>query len=223
MDQYIHKPSRHASYRENSTDPEPGGVRVKREASTGDIIIDISAGIDPVKMVEILTAMIQGLQGDNTGNQTDEVVGEISFTDNKEYDVFVSHATEDKIPLVDDLVRHLEDLGIRVWYDKNNIGWGDSFRKKMDEGLKKARYGIVILSPDYIKEEKYWTKAELDALFQKESITGKKVLLPVWHHLSKNEVMDFSTFIATRNALSTATMTVAEIAIQVRKIIFNRN
>ena len=223
MQEYIHRPDRHASGRENSTDPEPGGVRLTLKASTGDIIIDIPAGIDPVKMIQILTEMRQGLHGDNTDNHTLEAISSVGSVEAKEYDVFVSHASEDKEPLVEQLVRHLEALDIRVWYDKNNIGWGDSFRMKMDEGLKKARYGIVILSPDYIKEEKYWTKAELDALFQEESISGKKVLLPVWHHLSKNEIMDFRPFIASRNALSTATMTVAEIAIQVRKIVFNRD
>ena len=68
-----------------------------------------------------------------------------------------------------------------------------------------------------------WTKAELDALFQKESAAGKIVLLPIWHHLSKNEVMDFSPFIASRNALSTTTMTVSEIANQVKKVITRHN
>ena len=150
MQEYIHRPDRHASGRENSTDPEPGGVRLKSEASTGDIIIDIPAGIDPVKMIEILTVIHQGLHGNNTGIHINEVHCSIDSTENKEYDVFISHASEDKEPLVDELVRHLEALSIRVWYDKNKIGWGDSFREKMDEGLNKARYGIVILSPDYI-------------------------------------------------------------------------
>lgn len=223
MQDYIHRPDRHASGRENSTDPEPGGVRFTIEASSGDIFIDVPAGIDPVKMVQILTAMYQGLRSNTTECRTSNTTLADLDEGTKEYDVFISHASEDKDPLVEALVKHLEALGIRVWYDKNNIGWGDSFREKMDEGLSKARYGIIILSPDYIKDEKYWTKAELDALFQKESATGKKVLLPVWHHLSKNEVMDFSPFIASRNALSTAALTVAEIAIEVRKIVYSRN
>lgn len=223
MQEYIHRPDRHASARENSTEPEPGGVRIKIEASSGDLFIDVPVGIDPIKMAKILMEIYQGLRGNTTENHT----ATFTLTDiddgAKEYDVFISHASEDKEPLVENLVKHLEALGIRVWYDKNNIGWGDSFREKMDEGLSKARYGIIILSPDYIKDEKYWTKAELDALFQKESATGKTVLLPVWHHLSKNEVMDFSPFIASRNALSTATLTVSEIAIEVKKVITRHN
>lgn len=223
MQDDIHRPNRRASGKENSTDSEPGGVRFTIEASSGDIFVDVPSDIDPVKMVQILIAMYQGLRSNDTECHTSNTALADLNEGAKDYDVFISHASEDKDPLVETLVKHLEALGIRVWYDRNNIGWGDSFREKMDEGLSKASYGIIILSPDYIKDEKYWTKAELDALFQKESATGKKVLLPVWHHLSKNEVMEFSPFIASRNALSTATLTVAEIAIEVKKIVCSHN
>lgn len=84
-------------------------------------------------------------------------------------------------------------------------------RKKIDEGLKKSRFGIVILSPNYIAEGKYWTKAELDGLFQLESINGKK-LLPIWHKLTKKEVMDFSPTIAGKLAMNTSSLTSKEIA-----------
>lgn len=219
MHDYIRRPDRHASGRENSTDPEPGGVRIEVQASTGDIFIDMPVNIDLVYMQNVLAVIIQGTQHEHGGNFNNGSKCGADFADGKEFDVFISHASEDKEPLVDELVLHLEKIGVRVWYDKRNITWGDSVREKMDEGLRKARYGIVILSPDYIKDGKYWTKAELDAFFQMESTTGKKILLPVWHHLSKNEVLAFSPFIASRNALSTSTKTTAEIAIEVVNII----
>lgn len=101
-----------------------------------------------------------------------------------EYDVFVSHAWEDKEDFVDEFVDALTKLGIKVWYDKTQIKWGDSMRKRIDEGLKKSRFGVAVLSPYYIADGKYWTKAELDGLFQLESIGGK-MLLPIWHNLKK--------------------------------------
>lgn len=222
MQDFITDQRKRASGRENSTDPEPGGFRITFKASTGDVLIDIPTDIDldPVYMQNVLSAIIQGLQGDKEGDWAD---GYSSSADGEKYDVFISHASEDKETFVDKLFTCLTRQGVKVWYDKSNIGWGDSQREKMDEGLSKARYGIVILSPDYIKEGKYWTKAELDALFQMESAEGKKRLLPVWHHLSKEEVMAFSPLIASRNALSTATKTVAEIAEEVVKLIRNES
>jgi hypothetical protein len=128
-----------------------------------------------------------------------------------QYDVFVSHAWEDKESFVDEFVQELQKLNLNVWYDKNQIKWGDSMRAKIDEGLRKSKFGVAVLSPDYIKDGKYWTKAELDGLFQLESVNGK-MLLPVWHNLTKKEVMAYSPIIAGKLAMNTASMTPAEIA-----------
>ncbi len=90
-----------------------------------------------------------------------------------EYDVFISHAWEDKESFVDEFVAALRKLGVNVWYDTSQIRWGDSMRQRIDDGLKKSKFGVVILSPNYIVEGKYWTKAELDGLFQLESVRGE--------------------------------------------------
>lgn len=128
-----------------------------------------------------------------------------------DYDVFVSHAWEDKEDFVEDFVQELRKLEIKVWYDTSRIKWGDSMRAKIDDGLRKSRFGVAVLSPNYIADGKYWTKAELDGLFQLESINGK-TLLPIWHKLTKKEVMDYSPIIASKLAMNTASMTAKEIA-----------
>ena len=128
-----------------------------------------------------------------------------------EYDVFVSHAWEDKESFVDEFVQALRDRDVQVWYDTAKMKWGDSMRKKIDEGLRHSRFGVAVLSPDYISEGKYWTKAELDGLFQLESINGK-MLLPIWHNLTKKQVMEFSPIIAGKLAMNTASLTPDEIA-----------
>jgi hypothetical protein len=104
----------------------------------------------------------------------------------EEYDVFVSHAWEDKESFVDVFVQALQNRDIRVWYDTTQIKWGDSMRERIDDGLRKSKFGVVVLSPNYIADGKYWTKAELDGLFQLESINGK-TLLPIWHELTKHD------------------------------------
>lgn len=129
----------------------------------------------------------------------------------KAYDAFISHATEDKEDFVNELVRELKACGISVWYDSEQILWGQSLRASIDKGLQKSRFGIVVISPDYIADGKYWTKAELDGLFQLEDTIGSK-LLPIWHNITKAEVLKFSPIIASRKALTTASMTASEIA-----------
>ena len=148
------------------------------------------------------------------------VVRDDEEQDIPQYDVFVSHAWEDKDDFVDEFVDELRNLGIKVWYDTSEIKWGDSMRKRIDDGLKKSRFGIAILSPNYIREGKYWTKAELDGLFQLDSIGGK-VLLPIWHNLTKKEVMQYSPIIASKLAMNTASMTPKEIADELKKLLIN--
>lgn len=128
-----------------------------------------------------------------------------------QYDVFVSHAWEDKEAFADEFVEELQKLNLRVWYDTKQMKWGDSMRAKIDDGLRKSKFGVVVLSPDYIREGKYWTKTELDGLFQLESINGK-MLLPIWHNLTKKEVLAYSPIIASKLAMNTASMTPAEMA-----------
>ena len=135
----------------------------------------------------------------------------------EEYDVFVSHAYEDKESFVDEFVEALRGLGLKVWYDTDKLKWGDSMRDKIDRGLAKSKYGVVILSPNYIAEHKYWTKAELNGLLQVETVNGKTIL-PIWHNLTKKQVVEYSPIIAGRKAMTTASMTPEEIAAELKDL-----
>ena len=137
-----------------------------------------------------------------------------ALDENIEYDVFISHATEDKEGFADELCLILEEYGFRVWYDTLSLAWGDSLRAKIDAGLRKSRYGIVIISKHYIR--KGWTQYELDGLFQRE-MTGGKTILPIWHNITKQEVQDFSLTMAGRKALNSAMFTAREIAVELKK------
>ena len=134
------------------------------------------------------------------------------------YDVFISHASEDKEAFVDELVDELCKLDIKVWYDTTAIKWGDSIRAKIDEGLRKSRFGIAVLSPAYLAEGKYWTKAELDALFQNDSAYGKR-LLPIWYNLTYDDLMNYSPMLAGRKGLQSKYMTTAGMALQFRELL----
>lgn len=143
---------------------------------------------------------------------TESVKNNIYGQDNSiNYDVFISHASEDKESFVNDLVEELTKLGVKVWYDKLCIIWGDSLRSKIDEGLRNSKYGIAILSEAYIK--KGWTQYELEGLFNIEMTNGKTIL-PIWHNITKRQVQEFSPTIAGRLAINTTMQTADEIALE---------
>ena len=117
------------------------------------------------------------------------------------YDVFISHASEDKEGVARPLARHLEALGLRVWLDECELTLGDSLRRKIDTGLAQSTFGIVVLSPAFFAKE--WPNKELDGLVARED-GGNKVVLPIWHNLSATEVARFSPLLAGKIAVSTS-------------------
>lgn len=127
----------------------------------------------------------------------------------KHYDFFISHATEDKQSVAQPLAEALQARGAKVWLDKFAMSVGDSLRKSIDEGLANSKYGIVILSEVYFK--KFWTEKELNGLFAKQE-DGEKVILPVWHNVSKDIVKQHSPILADMLALKTADFTIEELA-----------
>lgn len=134
----------------------------------------------------------------------------------EQYDVFISHASEDKDGFVNEFKEELEKRGVKVWIDDIAIKWGDSLRSKIDNGLRTSRFGIVVISRHYIR--KGWTNYELDGLFEREMTCGKTIL-PIWHDISKKEVHDFSPTLAGRKAMTTGNMTAAEIADELVKFL----
>ena len=138
---------------------------------------------------------------------------------NKQYDVFISHASEDKADIVRPLAEALRAEDLEVWYDEFELKIGDSLRRKIDQGLANSRVGLVVLSQSFIN--KGWTNYELDGIITR-SVSGEQVLLPIWHKLTKSEVIAFSPSIADKLARSTSTHTIDEIAKEISELIKSR-
>jgi hypothetical protein len=132
------------------------------------------------------------------------------------YDVFISHASEDKSELVRPLAEALRNEGLSVWYDEFELRIGDSLRRKIDAGLARSRFGVVVLSPSFF--EKGWTNYELDGLVTR-SVSGDQILLPIWHKVTKAEVVSYSPSLADKVARSTAVSTPEEIAVEIADVI----
>lgn len=134
----------------------------------------------------------------------------------KSYDVFISHASEDKDDIVRPLAHALRDRDLDVWYDEFELRIGDSLRRKIDKGLANSRFGIVVLSDHFFA--KGWPNYELDGLVTK-GISGEQVILPIWHNITKSQVISYSPSLADKLARSTATHTVEEIAAEIADVV----
>lgn len=135
----------------------------------------------------------------------------------REFDVFISHATEDKDEVVRPLAHALDDRDVDVWYDEFELKVGDSLRQKIDQGIARSRFGIVVLSKSFFA--KNWPQYKLDGLVAQDMSDDRKRLLPIWHAITKEELLKESPSLVDRVALNTATMTIDEIASQLAEVI----
>lgn len=132
------------------------------------------------------------------------------------WDVFISHASEDKEAVAIPLRNALAELGVTVWLDKTELRLGDSLRRKIDEGIRSSRFGIVVLSETFFA--KGWTNHELDGLVTR-NVAGEQSLLPIWHALSAEQVRAHSPSLADKVALSTAGTSIDEMAEQIAAVV----
>lgn len=112
------------------------------------------------------------------------------------YDAFISHASEDKADFVRPLVNVLESMGLRVWFDEFELSAGDALAAKIEEGLSRSRFGVVVVSPNFMKKK--WTRRELEVLHQR----GER-LIPIWHKVDEAKVSKFDKKLAELLALTT--------------------
>ena len=151
-------------------------------------------------------------------NIAQEQVPGVDARDERVLDVFISHTSEDKDDVVRPLATALRDAGLSVWYDEFELRIGDSLRRKIDKGLANSRFGVVVFSRAFFGRG--WPEYELDGLVSR-TVSGAQDLLPIWHNVTKSEVMEYSPSLAGRVARSTATHTVEEIASEIVDVIRN--
>lgn len=129
--------------------------------------------------------------------------------------MFICHASEDKDTIVRPLANALQERGLVVWYDEFELRVGDSLRRKIDAGIARSRFGIVVLSRPFFAKQ--WAKYELDGLVTM-AVSGKQVLLPIWHDVTKDDVVSYSPSLADKVALRTADYGIREIADEIAAV-----
>lgn len=143
---------------------------------------------------------------------TDEAIEE-----DKRYDVFICHASEDKDSIVRPLAHALDDLDLDVWYDEFELRIGDNLRRKIDHGVANSRFGVVVVSPAFFAKE--WSQYELDGLVTREMAGGDQIILPIWHEITKEEIIAKSPSLAVKVALLTSEQGAEEIAEEIAAVI----
>ena len=134
----------------------------------------------------------------------------------KEWDIFISHASEDKETIVRPIAQLLANFGTKVWYDEFSLDVGDSLSRSIDKGLANSHFGLVVLSPSFLQKD--WPDYELRGLNAK-GLGREKGILPIWHNVSRDDILSFSPTLADVFALNTNEHKPQEIALRILSIV----
>lgn len=138
----------------------------------------------------------------------------------KKYDVFLSHASADKINYVEELKQTLDILGIQVFYDKDTIEWGDNWKDKIYEGLEKSEFAIIVISESFFGRE--WTELELKELLTRQNEEGQKLILPILHNITTDQLREKYPTVADIQAIESCNNTNEKIALLFAKQLIKR-
>lgn len=128
-----------------------------------------------------------------------------------EYDIFLSHANADKENFVDELSASLEKLGIRIFYDKTSLEWGDNWKDRILEGTKKAEFAIIVISENFFDRE--WTEKELAEFLSRQNRNGQKLILPIIHNITNGDLRKKYPSVADIQTIDSQKYTCDEIAL----------
>jgi len=91
--------------------------------------------------------------------------------------IFICHSSRDKA-FVRSLAQRLSRDGVDVWIDHLEIRIGDSIHDKINEGLSKSDFLVVVLTQSSVKSR--WVREELNSASSLEKLANKGVfILPI--------------------------------------------
>ena len=146
--------------------------------------------------------------------------GENFFDKTKRYNLFLSHASKDKIAYVEELKQTLDKLGLSIFYDKDSIEWGDKWKEKILDGVKKSEFAIIVVSKNYFGRE--WTEKELSEFLNRQNDSGQKIILPILYNITYTQLEEKYPHLADIQAISSQQYSNNEIAILFAKQFIKR-
>ncbi|HEY0347590.1 MAG TPA: TIR domain-containing protein [Pyrinomonadaceae bacterium] len=94
-----------------------------------------------------------------------------------EYDVFISYSRHDQEWVRDELLKIVEEVGLRAFVDFRDFKSGAPSIKEMERGVTTSRKTLLVLTPNYIKSE--WCEIESIMLHTLDPANRNLRLIPL--------------------------------------------
>lgn len=136
------------------------------------------------------------------------------------YDVFLSHASNDKIPFVDRLKKSFDKLGISIFYDADTLRWGDNWKDKINDGLKNCDFGVIVISKNFFDRE--WTEKELKALLSRQNRCGQNIILPILYGVTRTDLCMQYKKLGDIQFIDGSKLSVSDITIKLAEVLLRK-
>jgi RNA-directed DNA polymerase len=91
-----------------------------------------------------------------------------------DYDIFISHASEDKVEIARPIFEACERLGLKAFLDEEHIDWGETFTRKINLALGAARTVLAVISSNSVNKD--WPLTEVNTALGLE-VNGEKTVV----------------------------------------------
>jgi hypothetical protein len=93
-----------------------------------------------------------------------------------QFDVFLSHSSKDKT-VVRELAARLQQDGVRVWLDEEQIKPGNSIPAKIEEGLEHSRVLVLCMSANAFASD--WAQLEAGTFRFRDPLNKERRFIPL--------------------------------------------
>jgi tetratricopeptide (TPR) repeat protein len=131
-------------------------------------------------------------------------------------DVFISYSRKDS-SFVDQLIRDLENAGIEVWIDREDIRGGDRWRPAIVESIRNCQAFLLVLSPNSVASENVSKELSIAETHKRRivPIAYQPCIIPaeMEYQLAELQWIDFST-LSYQSALGQLTQVLGKAHVQ---------
>jgi len=152
---------------------------LKRRNELGNLVSLLGAGEKTVSEDTLWKKFDLLLEFNYVESQIYENFINSKFSDTKEIkgiEVFISHSSADKW-FARKLETDLKVLGLQPWLDETKIVAGESIVEKVEQGVAKSDYCVIVLSKESVRS--LWVRREWESVFWKEMQQKKTCIIPV--------------------------------------------
>jgi len=116
------------------------------------------------------------------------------------WDVFISHASEDKDSIARPLALALQTHGLTTWLDAEEMFGHEPLDQRIEDGLRSSKIIVLILSSSFLSKE--WTTREMMLALELET-PQKCVVVPLMHNLDDDDIDQIPPKLRNRPGVST--------------------